>query len=1513
CIYKKETMGEVAIDPETLLEWLKADGGIERDIQIAALEQLCMVLLISDNIDRCFEQYQPRLYLPALCDIFNDPLAPTNVLEVTARALTYFLDVSVDCAKKITQHQNGSSIRAMCHCLQVVDIDDRTNKDLAEQCIKVLERICSREASSIYEVDGLHCVLDFINNWYYVIHKDTLQSALNVVVKLIGRIDPQNCQTLDQTIESLSNLLLHDDTFVSDNALRCFATLADRFARKNVDPAPLIRYSLKDVLLRSLHYVSKSAQIPPLLPSVHSTHQDSTIPSNTSTAAPTPFTSTTRGISTNISVVTGLLSTLCRGSAKVTSDLLRSDLPDALDSALSDGDERCILDTMRFLDLLIVLLFEGRHALPRTAMGAKTLPPPTSSSTIPVTTGTSVPAPTITSAPISPTPSDRTQQQIIEYIRARDTQALINHIEQTDLDVNYCDNVGQTMLNWCSAFGTKEMIEYLCAKGADVNRGQRSSSLHYAACFGRPSIVRLLLKYGGNSDLRDEDGRTALDKARERTDEGHHEVVEILQSAHEWMETTNRSTTSNDTSNQPTSSETITTVKPISEQKNEIEKLDLNQSVSSVLTTVNGGDIDMQPLYLKRLLSIFCQLYQNTMLLTIKRSTLRLMSKLLHYATTEQIEEHLMTNTNNDEMTSILTILLELLSSILDNTDDDDDTANLVLVIIKDLLTKDKHLFLEQFNYLGLIWKITNLALSHEVAPTADSTTVADQQPLVFPTLTASLLTTDSSEIVCHRLYIWNEWNFLRNRECLYIWNNYLAIELSSGSNGWFRFFMNNCLCTMYSSGSPETNVDTIENRQEFIEKLQRIKKQISENALLAGSENGDDKQQQQQPQQQQNQTQNTVVQVQTIFTNTDDKSNTDRTINVGNWSFDCNEKIKLRIHNIEGEQITVLETNQNGFIFESNRGTRHTYHAHSELSQEFQIPWSTANELLSAATSTTLPSTQSVTKSVTSQPKSKQEQIKQRTTELALQIYTDYFKTLSSTSYMRSSLNELKQIVNDIHTTCAEEQSNHEKLTISFEKLKDLLLNKTTLSLYELSSSGLVSALLKIFHGLMIKTDIDLQFKPTMTYSPDMIMAYDRAKLFCQIFLKDQPSQAFHILIRKLISILDSVEKLPLYLYDTPSNYGLQIFSKRFKFQLEYKHSQQPQPMFIDRTQKTLKIEPLATVEQLTTFLASMVSKQWFDYPRSNLEFVKKLKSDGRQTFSYVQDFDQNGILYWIGTNGRTVSDYSNPSTTGLVLVTCSETNCQPHHVAELIAHHHANNNSDSDDGSGGGGGRPVTWLTIDLGLHVIPTHYTLRSSRGNIYTWLQSIKTLAFQVSKDSLQWTTLDACLITDVSSSPSTLNTTTWAISNVNINDTVGYRYVKIQQQQPKHAVSLAGFELYGHVLLAVETQLKPELTRSRSCRDEEKRRTTRHQQPVYQHSQSTSAAVNHNRNASKMQSHILRKLSSMRTTTAATSTSSSSNSTGPASSIEQKWFEQMNDLSIPIDLSNSNYLFYNRRD
>lgn len=70
----------------------------------------------------------------------------------------------------------------------------------------------------------------------------------------------------------------------------------------------------------------------------------------------------------------------------------------------------------------------------------------------------------------------------------------------------------------------------MCDRGADVNKGQRSSSLHYAACFGRPTVVKTLLLNAANTTLRDEEGKTALEKAKERSDEGHKDVVKILES-----------------------------------------------------------------------------------------------------------------------------------------------------------------------------------------------------------------------------------------------------------------------------------------------------------------------------------------------------------------------------------------------------------------------------------------------------------------------------------------------------------------------------------------------------------------------------------------------------------------------------------------------------------------------------------------------------------------------------------------------------------------------------------------------------------------------------------------------------------------------------------------------------------------------------------------------------------------------------------------------------------------------
>lgn len=78
----------------------------------------------------------PRAFIPALCKIFMDPQAPDNILEVTARAMTYFLDVSVDCSRRIAAVKGAFG--AIVLRLHNIDLSSRASKDLAEQCVKVL-------------------------------------------------------------------------------------------------------------------------------------------------------------------------------------------------------------------------------------------------------------------------------------------------------------------------------------------------------------------------------------------------------------------------------------------------------------------------------------------------------------------------------------------------------------------------------------------------------------------------------------------------------------------------------------------------------------------------------------------------------------------------------------------------------------------------------------------------------------------------------------------------------------------------------------------------------------------------------------------------------------------------------------------------------------------------------------------------------------------------------------------------------------------------------------------------------------------------------------------------------------------------------------------------------------------------------------------------------------------------------------------------------------------------------
>ncbi|XP_064809493.1 E3 ubiquitin-protein ligase HECTD1-like isoform X3 [Oncorhynchus masou masou] len=1244
------------VDPDTLLEWLQMGQGDERDMQLIALEQLCMLLLMSDNVDRCFETCPPRTFLPALCKIFLDESAPDNVLEVTARAITYYLDVSAECTRRIVGVDGA--IKALCNRLVVVELNNRTSRDLAEQCVKVLELICTRESGAVFEAGGLNCVLSFIRDSGHLVHKDTLHSAMSVVSRLCSKMEPQD-SSLETCVESLSSLLKHEDHQVSDGALRCFASLADRFTRRGVDPAPLAKHGLTEELLSRMAAAGGTVSGP----------SSTCKPGRTSTGAqPTAADSK---LSNQVSTIVSLLSTLCRGSPLVTHDLLRSALPDSMESAMQ-GDERCVLDTMRLVDLLLVLLFEGRKALPKSTAGS---------------TGRIPGLRRLDSS------GERSHRQLIDCIRSKDTDALIDAIDTGAFEVNFMDDVGQTLLNWASAFGTQEMVEFLCERGADVNRGQRSSSLHYAACFGRPQVAKTLLRHGANPDLRDEDGKTPLDKARER---GHSEVVAILQSPGDWMCPVNKG-----------------------EDK---KKKDLNEEEEG---SEPKGDPEMAPIYLKRLLPVFAQTFQQTMLPSIRKASLALIRKMIHYSCEVLLKEVC----DSDAGHNLPTVLVEITATVLDQEDDDDGHL-LALQIIRDLVDKGGDVFLDQLARLGVINKVSTLA-----GPTSD-----DENEEVSKPEKEDEPQEDAKEVQQGKPYHWRDWSIIRGRDCLYIWSDAAALELSNGSNGWFRFILDGKLATMYSSGSPEGGSDSSESRSEFLEKLQRARSQVKP-----------------------------VTASQPILSALGPTK-----LTVGNWSLTCLKEGEIAIHNSDGQQATILKEDLPGFVFESNRGTKHSFTAETSLGSEFVTGWTGKRGR---------------------KLKSKLEKTKQKVKTMARDLYDDHFKAVESMP--RGVVVTLRNIATqlesawELHTNrqCIEgENTWRDLMKTALENLIVVLKDENTISPYEMCSSGLVQALFTVLNN-SVELDMKHDCKPLM----------ERINVFKTAFSEneDDESQPAVALIRKLLAVLESIERLPLHLYDTPgSTYNLQILTRRLRFRLERAPGE---TALIDRTGRMLKMEPLATVESLEQYLLKMVAKQWYDFDRSSFIFVKKLREGQTFTFRHQHDFDENGIVYWIGTNAKTAYEWVNPAAYGLVVVTSSEGRNLPYgRLEDILSRDSSALNCHTNDDKN-------AWFAIDLGLWVIPSAYTLRHARGY---GRSALRNWVFQVSKDGQTWMSLynhvEDCSLNEPGS------TATWPL-DPSKEEKQGWRHIRIKQMGKNasgqtHYLSLSGLEIYGTVSGVCEDQL-----------------------------------------------------------------------------------------------------------
>lgn len=118
----------------------------------------------------------------------------------------------------------------------------------------MLELICTREAGAVFEAGGLSCIIPFIRDNGQKVHRDTLHSAMAVVSRLCTKMEPADAQ-LPACVEALSTLLRNEDSHVADGALRCFASVADRFTRRGVDPYPLAQHGMCLYLLTKLQCI----------------------------------------------------------------------------------------------------------------------------------------------------------------------------------------------------------------------------------------------------------------------------------------------------------------------------------------------------------------------------------------------------------------------------------------------------------------------------------------------------------------------------------------------------------------------------------------------------------------------------------------------------------------------------------------------------------------------------------------------------------------------------------------------------------------------------------------------------------------------------------------------------------------------------------------------------------------------------------------------------------------------------------------------------------------------------------------------------------------------------------------------------------------------------------------------------------------------------------------------------------------------------------------------------------
>ena len=101
--------------------------------------------------------------------------------------------------------------------------------------------------------------------------------------------------------------------------------------------------------------------------------------------------------------------------------------------------------------------------------------------------------------------------------------------------ISAVDEYGQTALHWAAGRGNLKASECLCkemkSEGINIQMTVRQqTALHFAVQGGYTDIVRLLISSGADIDLKDVNGWTALDWARNHPTESKEAIIKLLES-----------------------------------------------------------------------------------------------------------------------------------------------------------------------------------------------------------------------------------------------------------------------------------------------------------------------------------------------------------------------------------------------------------------------------------------------------------------------------------------------------------------------------------------------------------------------------------------------------------------------------------------------------------------------------------------------------------------------------------------------------------------------------------------------------------------------------------------------------------------------------------------------------------------------------------------------------------------------------------------------------------------------